>query len=307
MRLTVFSFLIACFAATADAQWFDLPVPSASLGLINVSIEHGRTLVAQRAIRVLHTYPREGEPSPQVFEFERLLIDLDRFETAYQRTGTRGLSLAMAQNSSERDVLKDVLDTLGLRLLERRETYIVEASLDDEVVSLRKRLGSVGIDTAAIEKGLTGGEVVFIAPLTINLPSPLALETWASAVFERAIPPRSIFSAIVRDRPASLLFYGMQAMTPRTRAYVAAHRELLQRFYRDLAGPVAAFGSALHLDADGRVVVPGGNEARELWEGIANERTERVDRFAQAIFERDGGRLAYFMDALAHLDPPQCD
>ena len=41
-----------------------------------------------------------------------------------------------------------------------------------------------------------------------------------------------------------------------------------------------------------------------MWEAVADERIERVDRFAQAIFERDGGRLAYFMDALAHLDPP---
>ena len=66
MRAIVLAFLSVCLASTVHAQstWFDLPVPTASLGLIDVGMEHGRTLVAQRAIRVLHTNPREGDPPP---------------------------------------------------------------------------------------------------------------------------------------------------------------------------------------------------------------------------------------------------
>ncbi|HET9363313.1 MAG TPA: hypothetical protein VFO58_26375, partial [Vicinamibacterales bacterium] len=238
-------------------------------------------------------------------EFEQLLTALDAFEVQMLRTGTRGLSLAMATNSSERDVLRDVLEVMGIRLRERRGAYSAEPDDDDEAVSLRKRLDSAGIDTSAVVKRLNAGETVTPSSTVVDLPSPLPLETWTSVVFERSLPPRSVFSAIARDRQASLLFYGLQTMTPRTRAFVAGNRELLQRLYRDLAGSVAAFGRSFRVDDRGRVVVPGGLEAEDVWKELVGEPLERADRFARALFDRDAGRLAYFFDAIAHLDAPR--
>ena len=111
MRLLGFVVVTFCATAPASAQsaWFDLPVPTASLTLIDVSLDAGRTLAAPRAIRVLHTIPREGELPAPLVAFEQLLTDLDAVENESLRAGARGLRLEMAKNSSERDVLKDAL------------------------------------------------------------------------------------------------------------------------------------------------------------------------------------------------------
>ena len=122
MRLTCSVIVAFCVTAPVSAQsgWFDLPVPTASLTQIEISLDEGRSLAAPRAIRVLHTIPREGDLPPQLVEFERLLTDLDTVEKELVRVSARGLNLDMAGNSSERDVLKDVFETMGLQLRERR-------------------------------------------------------------------------------------------------------------------------------------------------------------------------------------------
>jgi hypothetical protein len=306
MRLLGFVVVTFCATAPASAQsaWFDLPVPTASLTQIDISLDAGRTLAAPRAIRVLHTIPREGEVPAPLIAFEQLLTDLDAVENASLRAGTRGLRLEMAKNASERDVLRDTLEPLGLRLRERRGAYSVEPNQDGDAVKLRKRLETAGIDTGAMEKALNGGETVMPSPAVTMLPSPLPHEIWESAIFERKIAPHSLFSAIMRDRRAALLFYGLLSMSPETRAFLAKDRPLLRRLYRDVAGPVAAFGSSFRVGEDGRVIVPGGAETVELWEALAGERLERSDEFAHAIFSRSDGRLAYLFDTVAHLDAP---
>ena len=48
--------------------------------------------------------------------------------------------------------------------------------------------------------------------------------------------------------------------------------------------------------------VPGGAEAEELWEDLADEKVAQPARFARGLFGRDAGRLAYFADTLWTLD-----
>ena len=102
MRLLGFVLVTVCATAPASAQsaWFDLPVPTDALTRIDVSLDEGRTLAAPRAIRVLHTIPREGEPPAPVVEFEQLLTNLDAVEKESLRAGAQGLRLEMAKNSS---------------------------------------------------------------------------------------------------------------------------------------------------------------------------------------------------------------
>lgn len=306
MRVLGLVVVVVCTAAPVSAQsgWFDLPVPTAALTGIDVSLDEGRTLAAPRAIRVLHTNPREGELVGPLLEFEQLLTDLDAVEKESSRAGTQGLRLEMAKNSTERDILKNALDVMGLRLRERRGTYSVEPNQNGDAAKIRKRLDAAGIDTNAIIKALNDGETVAPSPALTVLPSPLPHDIWEAAIFERPIPPRSLFSAIVRDRRASLLFYGLLSMTPETRAYLAKDRQLLRRLYRDVPGPVAAFGNSFRVGEDGRLAVPGGADAVELWEAVADERLQRTDEFAHAIFSRSDGRLAYLFDTISHLDAP---
>jgi hypothetical protein len=291
-------------AATVDAQtpWFDLPTPNGALQSVQIELKTDRSMALARAMRVLHGTPRTEELSSPISEFEQRLATLDAFEQETQRLGSRGLSLSMAGNSSERDVLRDVLKTLGLQLRERRGVYAVEADRDKDAVALRQRLSSLGIDTVALEAQLNAGAAVPVAPAVMRLPSPLPLETWTTVIFERAIPARSVFGAIARDRSAALLLIGLNAMTPPTRDFLIKNPDLLRHLYRDAQGAVAGFGEALQIDPAGRLVLPGGADATPLWEGLVDEKIERVDRFTRALFDRDGGRLAFFVYMVSRLD-----
>src|SRR4029453_9922891 len=101
-----------------------------------------------------------------------------------------------------------------------------------------------------------------------------------------------------------LLYYGLQSMTPATLEYLARNPDLLRHFYRDGAGPVAAFGRSFQIGADGHVLLPDGPDGIELWQGLVDEQVTRPDRFARVLFSRDSGRLAYFFDSVTRLDEP---
>ena len=126
MRLLGFVVVTFCVTAPASAQsaWFDLPVPTAALNRIDISLDEGRTLVAPRAIRVLHTIPREGELPTPLVEFEQLLTDLDAVEKESLRAGARGLRLEMAKNQSEREAGVAGRCEWGPRVVRREERRI---------------------------------------------------------------------------------------------------------------------------------------------------------------------------------------
>lgn len=306
MRSITVLLLVVLGVAPARAQtdWTDLPVPSAALKLLDVPIDAGRPLAVLRAVRVRQSIVREAEELPApLAELELLLRDLERLEAQTVRMGTRGASLSMARTNTERDGLRDWCEVIGLRLRERRNVYSVEADRDKDAQELRRRLALTGIDVDGAAKRLNAGESVTLAPAVVDLPSPLPLDVWARAIFQRDIPPRSVFGAVIRDREAALLFHGLAAMSAETRAFLAEQPQLLRHFYTDAAGAVAAFGGAFRVER-GAAVLPGGDEARELWEAMLDERLTEPEKVARRLFGRDSGRFAYFTYTLAHLDPP---
>ena len=281
----------------------DLQVPTAALSVLELSRDDGLPLAMARAIRILHSLPHADAPLPQMVNLERLLTDLDRLETEVSRAGARGLSLSMAKTNTERTVLKNALTAVGLKLREQRKTFTVELDSSKDAATLRARLQKIGIDAASLPKRFNAGESIVIAPSVTALPLPLTPDIWSSVVFERTVPEKMLFGTIIRDRRASLLYYGLQSMTPATVAYIVKNPDLLRRF-RDDAGPVAAFGGSFQLDDTGRVIVPGGMEAVDLWQAVVDEPVTKPDRFGRALFGRDSGRLAYFFDTMARLDEP---
>jgi hypothetical protein len=300
--LCLTALLLCASLAPVHAQSADssIRVLSGALTMLDIPQDGVRAFDVLRAIRVLHSTPRPDDVPAHILELERLLVDVDLIERQAARTGGRGLALEMARTPTERDALQDTLAALGLRLREQRRVFSVESRNDRSEVELRKRLLQAGIDAAAILERLNSGATVRIAPAAVELPLPLPVEAWA-AVFGRPVPPEALFSAIIRDREASLLYYGVQAMTARTRAFVAKTPDLLQSL-KGNAPVVAAYGGAFRLGDDGAMLLPGGPAANELWEALVGERVTRPDRFGRDLFGRDGGRLAYFVDALWALD-----
>ena len=135
-----------------------------------------------------------------------------------------------------------------------------------------------------------------------SVPVPLAPDLWGQAVFKRQVDRRDLVGAILTDRTAALLCYGLSGMDDETLGFLAAHPALLARLAERSPAAVAAFGESLRVRGN-RVVPPGGDAAAALWEGLTGEKLDRPERFIPVLFESDRGRLAYLHDVLSHLNP----
>lgn len=133
------------------------------------------------------------------------------------------------------------------------------------------------------------------------VPIPLSAEVWSSAVFLKPVPPHALAGAILSDRAASLLYYGLFAAEDGFLEFLGTHRSLLTFLYREHAADFSTLGRSVVVRG-GRVDTPGGLEAAALWEGLIGEPVTSPERFIRQLFTRHGGRLAYFLDTLSHLD-----
>jgi hypothetical protein len=135
-------------------------------------------------------------------------------------------------------------------------------------------------------------------------PLPLAPELWSSAVFGRPVGADTLAREVLADRRALLLAHGLAGLDPPTLSWIGARPALLRFLYDGHAPAFAAFGRSLRV-ADGRLALPGGGEARGTWADLAGTDPGDAERFARALVSRDEGRLAWFYDTVAHLDPAQ--
>jgi hypothetical protein len=120
--------------------------------------------------------------------------------------------------------------------------------------------------------------------------------------WQRSVSPASLVGAILSDRRAALLAYGLSALDPETLRYLIAHPPVLARLYEHDAAVFAVFASSLRIRQE-RVVPPGGDRAVALWEGVLDEQVTRPDRFLRALYGSHAGRRAYLYDTIASLDP----
>jgi len=117
-----------------------------------------------------------------------------------------------------------------------RRLYDVPGDLD-----VRKRLSALAADESA--------------PDSQAVPMPLPLATW-SRVLDRDVSPQDLFAAIMSDRQAALLAYGLSALDPQTLAYLASRPLLVTTLRARGAGIFAAFGRSLVVHG-GRLVTQG--------------------------------------------------
>ena len=136
---------------------------------------------------------------------------------------------------------------------------------------------------------------------TETVPLPLPAQIWSAAVFQRPISSESLFSAVIQDRSAALLCYGLAAVDDETLHYLAEQPAVLRRLYEQDAAVFAAFGGSLHIRHNA-VLVPGGAPAMSLWEAALGEPAASPDRFIRELFSRREGRVAYLYDSVTQLD-----
>jgi hypothetical protein len=133
-----------------------------------------------------------------------------------------------------------------------------------------------------------------------DVPLPLTPDVWRAAILQRPAPDDRLAVEILTDYAGGLLYYGLSALDDETLAYLARSESTL-RSLREHAAIMAAFGRAFRVRG-GRVATPGGPEYDRTWEEIVGARPTEPGRFLLRLVGGDGGRLAFFYDAIAHLD-----
>ena len=130
-------------------------------------------------------------------------------------------------------------------------------------------------------------------------PLPLTPDLWTDVILQKRIDQRMLLAAILRDRNAALVYYGLSALDRETLQWMAANRNTLVHI-RKYPEIFAAFGRSLRI-RDGQVVVPGGADAESLWRSVAGIDAARAGAFVERVIAGDG-RLAFLYDVIAHLD-----
>jgi len=137
-----------------------------------------------------------------------------------------------------------------------------------------------------------------------TVPLPLGPTAWREVLLDRTAQPvedDGVIAAILGNRAAGLLYCGLAAIDDETLRWLAGERDLLNDI-KQTPGTFAAFGRSIRV-RDGRVVVPGGQNAAAIWQDIVGESPADPRRFVRSLFRAERGRLAFFYDSIAHLDP----
>jgi hypothetical protein len=152
-------------------------------------------------------------------------------------------------------------------------------------------------------EGMRGRVAAFLASnsqIADDIPVPLSAAAW-SQVLHRTVDREQLVAAILGDRSAAMLCYGLAGLDDETLQFLVDRPGLVSRLAERSAALFAAFGESLRI-RDGHVVLPGGDGARPAWESVVGEKVDRPERFVQQLFEQDRGRVAYLFDLLSHVD-----
>jgi hypothetical protein len=134
-----------------------------------------------------------------------------------------------------------------------------------------------------------------------RVPLPLTLQLWNDVILRAAVDDRSVVPAILKDRSASFLYYGLSALDDETLQWVGTSGNALLTF-RKHPEVFAAFGRSVRVH-DGRIMVPGGSDAEPAWRSVTNADPSVPEAFVERLMSGDG-RLAFLYDVVAHLDEP---
>ena len=134
------------------------------------------------------------------------------------------------------------------------------------------------------------------------VPVPLAPDVWRQQILLREVPDRNLLGAILADRRAALLCYGLMALDRETLTAVAGSPALLKRLYERDASPFAGYAHVLRV-RNGVLDLPGGAGAAPVWDALTDASMADPPSAILALLTRDNARLAYFAEALETLDP----
>ncbi len=133
------------------------------------------------------------------------------------------------------------------------------------------------------------------------VPLPLTEKFWESCITKPRSVRGSVASAIVRDPAVGLMYVALASTDPSTRVFLADQCELVSTITRSSAPAFSVVARSVRVRA-GQVDTPGGPPALPLWQRLALP-VNAPAQFLTRLVTSDAGRLAYFYDLIAQLEP----
>jgi hypothetical protein len=256
-------------------------------------------------IHVFHEAPMgaDAQRDAKVGLLRAYLAVLSDVEKARAALPDGAISASLARAKGSRRGVEDAVTSIGGELDEDHGAYRIVLRDDEGSQRRRLSLANAGLDPAAIARDFNRGAAVPITLPADDVPLPLGVAFWNRLVVPEPAFAGCLLTAILSDRRASLLYYGLLSLDGTTRAYLASTDVVPRRMLEGIRPSVfATLGRSIRVRA-GRVDVPGGAAAVPLWETILDRRASEPERFILELLQRDRGNLAFLYDAVDHLDP----
>ena len=276
--------------------WHSLRVPGGAAALLNAAgldVSLPRTRALGDVIHVLYdTQPGVND----AFDARRrnvitYLESISAVEALGLERGQAPPSLRQAEDRAVRKRIETIAEAIGCTLERQSRTYRLQPDQGDRQARRRADLASAGLDVEALVKAANAGQPIAIALRADEVPQPLSADAWTSIVKVPEKLSGSLATAILGDRAASLLYFGLLGTDAATREFFERNTGLLRDIVAsDRAAVFAGYAGGIRV-AGGRVSVPGGPAAEPLWQDLAGESAGRPDRFILRA-SRQGWRKA---------------
>jgi hypothetical protein len=265
-----------------------------------------RGIVLLQVIRAVHESPAGSDPARdrRLERFHAYLADLADFLRASRSFRDGRLGPSQARASGQRRAVEDVARAIGGDLRDQDRTYHLVFREDETAQRKRRHLEEAGVNVTALAKDFNAGGTISLAMPADDVPLPLDSRAWAGILGGAAPGPESLLTALVGDRRASLLYYGLMSLDAPARAYVATHRSLLDELLEGNRPAILASLARSVRISGGSIDVPGGAEAVAGWEALLGRRVGEPGPFILELLDHGGGRAALLYDAIDHLDRP---
>jgi hypothetical protein len=280
-----------------------IPGGRSTLTLAGVPASTPRGLALPLAIRLLHGDP-PGSTAEQDDRLARVRMRLEQIARVRAALGdleNGEVGLPAPGDAAAAGRVSAALDAMGLRLDRAGDAYRADLQPGDEAASLRAALADAGLDTEGVLRALAGTSRVRPSIGSVTVPLPFEPDMWSRALLASSLRSAPLADSLLLDREGALTACGLLAVDAQTRAWLATRPHVMRRLsYR--GGVLCAFGRSVHVEQD-RLQLPGGPAAAPVWEALADHPLSPLESFLPALFMKDEGRLAYFLDTVARAEP----
>ena len=294
-----------------SGRWHALLVTGGrhALDSLGIAPTFDRAMTMTELVRRLHFSAQSpAKLQAAALTLKLAVADLQILQDAIARAtdGGKAPSLALVGQRGGRKRFEAVVEAAGLELREQQRQFTIVVAGGERSTALRDRLATLGLNVEAMQPRLAAGGDVTLAVPTVELPLPLAPELWSRMVFEREVAPGELFTEIINDPNARLLYHGLVALDADTRRWIGTQSDLLRRLYRDdeMARAFAVFGAAIRVSG-GSVAVPGGAVGARRWRGLLDTDVTNPELFVRRLFDAERGRIAGLYFTVSAVEEPR--